>query len=292
MKKILIIMLSCFMISINMYPVLAQQDEYLCEKGEIHLNEFDITIANDNISTIKPKVKKLNNNLDKLLEFCKNKEYKDSIIKSIKNKEDVSIGYSTVYLKEVKDNNGIHYEPIKMNELQVMPYSSSGDISKYSLTFNLTVTSSETSTKRTVNTSTYIFWNPTIAFSGEGRVANGSDDFMTISYSKPYKISINKTTGGMSGIAADKPYLHDISDYAAVAAFRENNGGGYMKANSTQSIQSKKSRRFVAKYVHTWAKVSPTFSLGVNSEGLGTVGISFSPSASAWQISTYVDHSC
>lgn len=39
-----------------------------------------------------------------------------------------------------------------------------------------------------------------------------------------------------------------------------------MKANSTQSIQMKKTRRFVAKYVYTWDKVSPTFSLGVNSE--------------------------
>lgn len=291
-KKLLSIFLSLSVFSLCVLPVNATDNIYYKESGQIDLQDYNVNIENNNVKSIHPKSKSSTYDNTKLYELCDDKNFKQDLIHSINNNENVSVGYTTIYLKEVKDSNGsIHYEPLTVAEMKNTK-TTSPDKVKYSLSFNLTVTSKDTSSQRTINTSTYIYWKPVVGLNGEKRVANGSDDFMTISYPKPYVININRQNGGLSGPSISSPYLNNIDSYNAVSGFRENNGGGYMKASSTQSKPSKKRRRFVAKYVHTWDKIKPSFSLGVDSSGTGSVNIGLSSSASAWQIATYVDYSC
>lgn len=215
----------------------------------------------------------------------------NELISQIGDKEDAKISFAIFKFQEETIDGKNELVPMTVSDVKAVRSVKKASKKVYNLTFSLTVSSSTSNGKRKVNTSTYMYWNPGIDFDHEHIVDSGTTDYASISYPKPFKININNSNGGLSGNGATSKNLKDINSYAAVSSFKEQFGACYMKASSSYYKTVKKSRRFVAKYLHTWTKMQPSISLGVGSEG-GTVTFGMQGTDAMWQTALYVDYDC
>ncbi len=271
---------------ISITTSIAYYDPIYKESGQIQLDKLDLEINKNSIGITNESTNNFKE-IKKLRTLCENPQIKESLIKDINNNVvPQAIGYTTYNLKEVQDSDGkIHYEPMTVSEVNAT--NSADSTTKYNLTITLNVNTYTGGSTRYLGVHTHIYWAPAVDLAGERRVANGSDDFCSLSIPTVYKININ-SNGGIEGFCTN-PYLKDVSDHAAVAGFRENNGGTYMRASSTRSASgSVAKRRFVTKYVHTWEDAVP--SISISSSGDVTFGLT--SSKEMWQIAAYVDYTC
>ncbi len=286
MKKIAIFIFTfilCSMLSItNSFAVV---DPIYQETGQINLEKANLCMRNGSIDLEKSQffTKEDKEAFTHLIDVTR---FDETLIKSSQNNNlPEVIAYTTYKLKEVDNGNGtVHLEPLTKSEVNAL--ASANETTKHSLTITLSVNSHLGGDTRYISASTYIYWEARVGLSGEVRVANGSDDFCSLSFPSPYKIQIN-SKGGIEGQCTN-PTLNNINNYCAVASFKENNGGTYMRATSTAPKATTKSRRFTTQYVHTWTSAVPSISISSN----GDVSFGLTSSSDMWKIAAYLDYTC
>jgi hypothetical protein len=257
--------------------------KYFQKTGQIDLCGIDLSI--------EPKTGKINIKQNKAAnstaqskleqQLLNNKELNDSLKMLINSgKKATAIGYTTVYLKEVTDQQGTHLEPMTAAEVN----AAGGKTSKGLLSLYTSAYVTTRGSTKYVDAYSVAHWGNGIGMPSS-TPASG-DDFITMSLPSDYML----TDSSMSDTLGD--YKHDEDYSSVVYGFTEWDGMDVavdptlsVYGHSTSSIGTKK---FVSKYVHTWASVDPVFS--ISKDG---VSISLgSESGSSWQIASSVNLSC
>ena len=248
--SIIVFVLSCGMV-INTNALSKSSNTYYQEKGQFNINNSTSRTANNELELFledNPEIKsEVESNRDKGLEL-------------------EALSYTRIYLKEVSDSNGVHFEPVSVEEMRSTRAQST---SYNNLTLSLQLYKDS--------------WNPGYASVNEQAVWSGApgssgpnnanDDFMALTVAQNYSITSHGMYGVMTGQA-----MKDRSGNGVSYRFRENSGSQTLTTNNTYSNYSGQ-RLFVGLYVHTWNTTNVSF-------GFTATGptVSISGSSDNWQI--------
>ena len=273
------------MVSVNSVFAL-QNDNYYCERGQINLNNLEISLKNEELD-VQSKSRTTSDDLELFNELCENEEFKEDIIRQYKdNNLPNVIGFANYEMKEVEDKNG-NMVVVPKTVSEVQNNRSVPENGKHNLTITLSVNSHDADGVRYIGTCLTVYWKNNSSSSGSMTVEGSSPDYVSISYPSPYRIETNRY-GGVSGVSTGA-CLEDIYNYSYVASFYEKIGTTYVHAYSQIDAPTKKSRRFTAQYVHTFSEYVPSYSY--SSDGTVTFN-GVSSTKDMWKCAVYVDYTC
>ncbi|AGB19190.1 hypothetical protein V6B95_00225 [Thermoanaerobacterium saccharolyticum] len=284
MLKKLVLVLLVMLISVStlncIYASEVQTDSssFYEEKGQIIFDSVKLTNKNGRIeiqkSTNMEQSQKLAQKLD-------DPDIQNILSKYMgEGKTPVAIGWTKVYLKDSKDPN---------NKTGVVPMTIE-DVERLSSNIASPNDASGTPTVKgnfTLYTLVgYDNYDPAALFAesigkwnggqyGSNGPANDNDDFMTITWPNGYVLTSSAVFGDCS-----EPYKKDEAYSSVVWGFGEESGEVILASNG-RNDNSSGTRKWVSKYVHTWAETVPSFNIS-----LTDVGITLTNSSASWQIAS------
>lgn len=262
--------------------------EFYEEKGQINLSNCEFTLVDEQLIITQKQSSPLYSRSEKnrvLQHLTESEGLKKAIQNIVENGGQVdAIGYTTVYLKEVVDGNGVNYIPMTKDEM-VSLRASGSTVPKGLFTLYTTAYHTQRGTTRYVEASSVGHWG-----GGVGTAANTpgwGDDFITMSLPSEYLLSTSSFSGGFLG-----SYKHDEGYSSVVYGFSEYDGSLYtpnpvLYTTGNRSATAVSNKKFVSKYVHTWLGTTPSFSFSPSG-----VSVSLPNSNYSWQIASSVIISC
>jgi hypothetical protein len=262
----------------------ARSNNYYQETGQINLEDLEITKSENGLS-IETKgdlsrAKESKKELEKQL--TGNKELSNTLKFMVKNNQTpVAIGYTTINLKEVTDEQGKHLEPMTVADMA--PQASGSTTKKGLLTLYTAAYLSTSGSTKYVDAYSIAHWSSGVGTPSD--VPYYYDDFITLSLPSQYILTDSGMTGDLS-----TSYKHEEDYSTVVYGYLADNGVSVASDPQLwaygQSTSATSSKKFVSKYVHTWATITPSFSIT-------PAGVSISLGGTAsWQIASSLTISC
>lgn len=293
---LMVLSLTCFATTIYAEP--PHVDEPYIERGEINLDGLKMKLENNEIKVMNQRI--LDRSTTERITLLQEKiiespELKTSLKSQLsEGKEIKAIGYATVYLKDVKDENGIsHVEPMTKQEYQLSSAAAKGSgtgISRQRGKLTLYTSASITyrSGNRYIGASTVAQWGYVFLGSAE-TTANGSGlDMITCSVPDKYTITNSYMSFYDTKGSPLKLRYYPVQDWKSVVVHE------FAKEQNTKNVLTVSGRmtdsgarqyiKVSSQYLHVWT--SANVSVGLTSAGI--VSFNLSGSNKAWQLASSV----
>lgn len=284
-------------VSVMAAPMETNANEIYMEKGEIDLDGLSLNSDEKKLVIQKSGENQLINERKGKLEkeLKQNIELKKTLIRDITQGKTVkAIGYSSIYVKDIKDKNGeVHQEPMTNYEFRSLMSNARGSgtgssSTRGKLTLYTVASITYRSGNRYIGTSTVATWGYTFMGTAENNANSTGMDFITCTVPSKYTITNSFMEAYNSNGASTQLKYYKVQDWktTVVNEFETRASTKYVLKADGRAADSV-AREYIkvsSQYLHTWT----TANVSVGLTSAGVVSFSLSQSNKSWQLASSV----